>query len=74
MAGTAGVRPVRAGLPPGVEVVVRRAGEREWLFVLNHTAAAQDVPGDGVDLLTGATITGAVRIPAGGAAVLRLSR
>jgi beta-galactosidase len=74
VADLAGVRPVRAGLPPGVEVVVRRDGEQEWLFALNHTAAAQDVPGDGVDLLTGATITGAVRIPPGGAAVLRLNR
>ena len=71
MADVAGVRPVRAGLPPGVEVVVRCDGEREWLFALNHTAAAQEVPGDGVDLLTGATVTGSVRIPAGGAAVIR---
>jgi beta-galactosidase len=55
-----------------VEVVVRRDGEREWMFALNHTAIAQDVPGDGVDLLTGATVTGSVRIPAGGAAVLRV--
>ena len=74
VADVAGVRPVRAGLPAGVEVVVRRDGEREWLFALNHTAADQDVPGDGVDLLTGATITGSVRIPAGGAAVIRLGR
>ena len=74
VADSAGVRPVRAGLPPGVEVVVRRDGEREWLFAVNHTAAAQDVPGDGVDLLTGATVTGSARVPAGGAAVLRLSR
>jgi beta-galactosidase len=71
VAEVAGVRPVRAGLPPGVEVVVRRDGERAWLFALNHTGAEQDVPADGVDLLTGSTVTGSVRIPAGGAAVLR---
>jgi beta-galactosidase len=65
---------VRPGLPAGVEVVVRRDGERQWLFALNHTAADQDVPGDGVDLLTGATVTGSARIPAGGAAVIRLHR
>jgi beta-galactosidase len=72
VADAAGARPVRAGLPPGVEVVVRRDGEREWLFAMNHTAAAQDVPADGVDLLTGSTVTGSARIPAGGAAVIRV--
>ncbi len=67
----AGVRPVRAGLPPGVEVVRRVAGDRSWLFVLNHTPAACEVAADGVDLLSGAAVTGSVRVPAGGAAVVR---
>ena len=29
--------------PPGVEVTRRRAGEKEWVFVLNHTAKGQKV-------------------------------
>lgn len=71
VAGVAGVRPVRAGLPPGVETVIRREGERAWLFVLNHTDGEQDVPADGMDLLTGARVTGSVRVRPGGAAVIR---
>ena len=67
----AGAGPVRTGLPPGVEVVDRTAGDRSWLFVLNHTTAPHDVAADGVDLLGGATVAGVVRVPAGGAAVIR---
>jgi beta-galactosidase len=72
--GEAGVRPEVPGLPPGVEAVRRHGPERSWLFLLNHTAGAAEVPGvRGTDLLTGATTApgGGLRLPAGGVAVLR---
>src|SRR5580704_10354082 len=31
------------GVPRGVEVSVRKSGERQWIFVLNHTAASQEI-------------------------------
>ena len=72
VAVTAGVE--RRDLPVGVEVVRRAGGGRSWLFVLNHTSAAHDVPADGVDLLTGATADGVVRVAAGDCAVIREDR
>ncbi|RSM58074.1 beta-galactosidase [Actinoplanes sp. ATCC 53533] len=73
VAASAGAVPELAGLPPGVEAVRRRAGDRSWLFLLNHTGDGCEVPADGVDLLTGAAVSGTVRVPPGGAAVIRES-
>jgi len=66
----AGVHPV-ATTSPGVEVSRRRAGDSSWLFVLNHTDAAAEVPADGTDIVTGAPVSGSVVVPAGGVAVVR---
>jgi beta-galactosidase len=71
VAAAAGVAPVQAGLPAGVEAVRQHAGDRSWLFLLNHTGEPHDVPATGADLLTGMPLTGTVRLPAGGAAVIR---
>ncbi|MEH0985600.1 beta-galactosidase [Micromonospora sp. CPCC 205556] len=66
----AGVRPpVEA--PSGVEVVRRRAGERSWLFVLNHTDAEVRLDVTGVELLGGAHCAGDLVVPAGEVAVVR---
>jgi beta-galactosidase len=71
VAASAGAAPEVAGLPPGVEAVRRQSGDRSWLFLLNHTDDVHRVPATGVDLLTGCAATGTVRLPAGGAAVIR---
>jgi beta-galactosidase len=71
VAASAGVRAEQPGLPPGVEAVRRHGDDRSWLFLLNHTGEAHEVPAGGLDLLTGTTASGVVRLPAGGAAVLR---
>ncbi|MER7441800.1 beta-galactosidase [Micromonospora avicenniae] len=65
-----GVRPAAAA-PAGVEVVRRRAGERSWLFVVNHTEDAARVAAAGVDLLTGERCDGELLVPAGEVAVVR---
>jgi beta-galactosidase len=71
VAAASGAGPEQAGLPPGVEAVRRHDGDRSWLFLLNHTGDPHEVPAAGTDLLTGAPVTGELRLPAGGAAVIR---
>ncbi|MGC5662222.1 beta-galactosidase [Micromonospora sp. WMMD723] len=66
----AGVRPPAAA-PPGVEVVRRRADDRSWLFVVNHTDAEATLDVTGTDLLTGQPCGGTLRVPAGEVAVVR---
>ncbi|MER7893440.1 beta-galactosidase [Micromonospora sp. NPDC094482] len=65
----AGVEPA-AVAPPGVEVVRRRAGERGWLFVINHTGDEVRLPAAGTELLTGARCDGELVVPAGEVAVV----
>jgi len=50
------------GAPSGVEITRRRAGEKEWVFVLNHTAEAQKValPGKLKAVLGGEVVDGSV--------------
>jgi beta-galactosidase len=65
-----GVRPA-ARVPAEVEVVRRRAGDRTWLFVINHTDADARLDATGVELLTGARCSGDLVVPAGEVAVIR---
>ncbi|MFD7426110.1 beta-galactosidase [Streptomyces sp. NPDC059818] len=69
VAREAGVEPVLAGLPDGVEAVRRG----ELLFLLNHGRAPVTVavPGDQEDLLTGHAVHGRVELGRHGVAVLR---
>ncbi len=52
--GTAGIKS-SFGVPRGVEVTVRKSGDKQWIFLLNHTQESQEVslPGRFADLLTG---------------------
>ncbi|MFE2584771.1 beta-galactosidase [Streptomyces sp. NPDC059378] len=69
VADDAGVRPVLAGLPAGVEAVRRG----ELLFLLHHgrDPVTVEVPGTHRDLLTGDTVTGRLTLGRYGAAVLK---
>ncbi|MFB6777014.1 beta-galactosidase [Streptomyces sp. NPDC056352] len=69
VAAEAGVGPVLAGLPEGVEAVRRG----ELLFLLHHGrgSVTVPVPGPHVDLLTGADVDGLVELGRYGVAVLR---
>ncbi len=53
-----GVTPVLA-TPAGVEATLRTNGEQDFLFLLNHTEAAQPITLDGIwqDVLSGETVT-----------------
>jgi beta-galactosidase len=56
---------------PGVEVVRRSGDTASYLFVLNHTSTAAEVPTRGFDLVTGRSCPGSVKVAAGGVAVVR---
>ncbi|WP_407638935.1 beta-galactosidase [Actinacidiphila yeochonensis] len=68
-----GTTPEQPGLPPGVEAVRRHAPDgRSWLFLLNHTPHEIPTTATGHDLLTDTpTAPAGLRLPPGGAAVLR---
>ncbi|MEO5641399.1 MAG: beta-galactosidase, partial [Sphingomicrobium sp.] len=57
----AGIRPPFV-VPDGVEVTQRRRGAREWVYLLNHSPAAQSValPRPMRDLLTGQALSGSI--------------
>ena len=70
----AGVEPVVADVPVGVDVTRRRDGERSWLFVVNHTDAEVALDVTGHDLVAERDVDGAdgpLRVAAGGCAVVR---
>ncbi len=71
VAERAGVAPVRPRLPAGVEVVRRVAGDRTWLFAINHGETPYDLRADGVDLLTGEPVTRDTVLAPGAALVVR---
>jgi beta-galactosidase len=68
-AGIAATVPVATGL----EAVRRVAGDRSYLFLLNHSADAVTVEATGEDLLTGDVIDGRATIAAGAVRVVRES-
>ncbi|HET9020603.1 MAG TPA: beta-galactosidase [Ornithinibacter sp.] len=60
-----------AEVPPGVEVVRRRSGDRTWLFVLNHSDDDCELAVTGHDLVADASVGPALRVLAGTCAVVR---
>jgi beta-galactosidase len=58
-------------VPTGVEAVRRRGTEADYLFLIDHTGKGAVASAEGVELLTGIPVTGAVTIPPGGVAVVR---
>jgi beta-galactosidase GanA len=47
-----------------VEITTRKTGDRQWIFVLNHSAKTQEasLPGRFMDLLTGTTHSGKIAL------------
>jgi beta-galactosidase len=60
---TAGIKS-RFDVPRGVEITTRKAGDRQWIFLLNHSAKSQEatLPGRFTNLLTGTTNEGQVAL------------
>ena len=69
---SAGVEPVVAGAPEGVDLTRRRAEDgQSWVFAINRTDRPLAVPVAGVDLATGRHTGGQCDLAAGGVAVVR---
>ncbi|MBM7443000.1 beta-galactosidase [Streptomyces sp. HB132] len=66
----AGAAPA-AAVPSGVEAVRRSAGDRSYLFLVNHTDSEVSVPTDGHTRLDGSALPGHASVPAGDVVVLR---
>jgi beta-galactosidase len=60
---TAGIKST-FDVPLGVEITTRKAGDRQWTFLLNHSAKSQEATllGRFMDLLTGTTNEGKVAL------------
>ncbi|MCX5333017.1 beta-galactosidase [Streptomyces sp. NBC_00140] len=71
----AGVMPVLS-TPEGVEAVLRRGADADYLFLINHTGASAEisVSGEATELLTGKPVPGVVTVAAGEVAVVREPR
>jgi beta-galactosidase len=71
---TAGIKPVSANAPAGVELLQRSNGNSSWLFALNHSVEKVTVPfdGHGRDLLTGAQVNGSIELEPAGVAIIQL--
>ncbi len=61
----AGVVPTRADGFDGVEVVVRRAAETDYHFIINHTEHDIRYPATGRELVGAVDVDGTVDVPAG---------
>jgi beta-galactosidase len=74
LAGMAGVKPVLQAAR-GVEVTVRRAGGKQWTFLLNHSGEARsvDLPGRYTDVVSGTAVTGRLELKGYDARVLIVS-
>ncbi|HET9915038.1 MAG TPA: beta-galactosidase, partial [Anaerolineales bacterium] len=73
---SAGIRPVLANTPAGVEVTQRVNGKSGWLFLLNHSNEKVTVPFEenGLDLLTGAQVNGTVELEPTDVAIVQLKQ
>jgi beta-galactosidase len=71
LAGMAGVKPALQA-PRGVEVTVRRAGGKQWTFLLNHGAESRsvDLPGKFTDAVGGGAVSGKIELKGYDARVL----
>ena len=71
----AGVMPVLSA-PEGVEAVLRRGTDADYLFLINHSEASAEIPvsGEARELLTGKPVPGGVTVAAGEVAVVRQPR
>ena len=64
---------VAASQPEGLEVVTRRRDDATYLVAVNHLDEDASFDAAGTDLLTGTDVDGAVTVPAGGVAVIRIT-
>ena len=71
VAASAGVQPA-IEVPAGVEMTVRKSGDKEWIFLLNNTSVAQtvNIPKSFTDLVTKEAHSGTIELSGYGVRVL----
>ncbi|MNT73663.1 hypothetical protein D3C72_2123940 [compost metagenome] len=72
----AGIAPLIADMPAGVEATIRENKDRSLLFILNTQGEPADVPNipDGTELLGDAAVkAGRIRLPAYGCSIIELA-
>ncbi len=76
LCGESGVQPVWRSGHPLVEAAVRRKGDRDIVFAINHAAAEVTVhpPAGSVDLLSGERLSGAMEMEPNGVLVFAIRR
>lgn len=62
------------GTPEGVEAVVRRGDDHDYLVAINHRDTATRIAATGHDLLADAPVDGHLDLPGGAVAVVRIPR
>jgi beta-galactosidase len=60
------------GASDDIEIVSRSSGDRSWVFVINHGTQAAELDIAGLELLSGRTVDGSLRVEAGRVAVVRV--
>jgi beta-galactosidase len=61
-------------LPSGLEVCTRSNSKAQYVFVINHGSADQQLSISGLDLLSGHPVDGRLNLAAGDVAVVKVSR
>lgn len=71
---TAGIQPVSADVPEGIELLQRMNGNSSWLFILNHSNENRSVPleRNGHNLLTGERTGSSITLEPRGVVVLQM--
>ena len=67
-AGVVATGPEADGL---VEVVRRASADASYLFVVNHSVDAVEIPATGIELVTGSSVKSSVLVPAGAVRVVK---
>lgn len=72
--GSAGIQPVSADVPDGIELLHRINGKSSWLFVLNHSNENKIIPLEvnGYNLLTGEKANNSIMLEPTGVAVIQM--
>jgi beta-galactosidase len=60
------------GASDDVEIVSRSSDDRRWVFVINHGTQTAELEIAGVELLSGLSVDGSLRVEAGRVAVVRV--
>ena len=67
------IKAVAPNMPAGVELLRRKNGDADWLFILNYSGEGVKIPleKNGRDLLSGSQVKGSISLEPGGVAIIQ---